>query len=1372
MTTALNFGLRRAAARLSPDTAPDGELLSRFIASRDEAAFALLVRRHAGMVFGTCRRVLGNVADADDAFQAAFVVLVRKAHSLTGRACVGNFLYGVAFHTALKARAMATKRRAKEAKVTRFESADAGELTRVLDEELSKLPDKYREPVVLCELDGVSRKDAAARLGIPEGTVSSRLATAHRMLHKRLVARGFAAVAIAAVLGTQAFAVPEGLTEAAVRAAADGPPAGMTQLVSEVSKMLLWNKLKAGVVLTGVLLACGIGFGMAAKGFADDKPAVKAPTPKVEDKKKTVRDALQGKWELTSLVIDEVDQKTPKASKWWTFDADTLTETRPDLKGRVIENTYELDLSSDPPQLVFVNGKVRRHTIFKLDGDTLVVCGSTGSEQKNPPKGFTKKDAGEGVQNLTVQTFTRVKKSKDEDLIQGVWEAETVQVKGKQMPAGQVYKVMRWKFHGTSLTITTEDSDGSVVFELDATASPKTLATHEAGAKKSKVPHAIYDLDGDMLKVCHNTDEGDAGPVPISFRAGPNDKDELIVFKRVKEEKKPAKKADDAKSLQGKWVTKAVTWDPPFQVPPGAKHIPAQHVLTFTDKELTWATFTPDDVKTRSEQTKPYKLDQTTSPQELTSGDNECVYELDGDTLKVAMYFLTPGRPKGFNAKDSPPGKGHIILIELTREKEEKKPEADKSYSLKDGEVLKLIAAPFAEDREEVFKLKSPGVPFRTADECLMAVTVKDGKAVAAHPFANRQTPGVDAPGKPLALFLDHGLRIDMTKVADPNWLLESTILDADVVLKQKAAPSDLIAALQNELKAKLGVDVTLKFEEAEREVVVIGGKHTLNPPPAETPDGRVIGKASVVHFVAEDKVEHPNGLHGDTRAFRGELAKFVGQPVVDESDLAKNVVPVHMMFHWRQPATAKTNAEDRDPAKVIKNLEEQTGLTFKLEKRKVRVLVVAKADEPKAKPVDNPLLGKWKEVEFTGGGVKGKQDDVHHWEISGDAIRYTTTNPKKEGHTFTYTLATDRTPPELTTTNEQKEQRHHIYKLDGDTLMVAFTAGGAAANPPPAPKGFTEKEVGAEAFKLLCVVKYERVKDDLPADPKAKPPEKKDEPAWKADFDKLYALADGEVVKYIHATTPAAQATRTDFYREVIARGKKDAKPLPGAVMTFRYSKDGAKCRQVGGGADDGEGQIGMALEHVLSGLFDETEAVALDIDLKLSGVHLAGDWVVRASATPDERMKAIQKVLTDECKVPVKLELKDVEREVLVALGEWKLTPRAWRKDAVDVYALEKVVDKKLDGEAYLKGKGDLSRFLRDAGGLAGKRVVAGEIKNAPKEMTWYLHERNSEKISEQQEDHDADAILKNVSEQTGLTFKAEKRKVPVLTATKVGN
>jgi RNA polymerase sigma-70 factor (ECF subfamily) len=136
----------------------DGELLERFIARRDEAAFETLVRRHGPMVLGVCRRVLQNDADAEDAFQATFLVLVRKATSVVPRALVGNWLYGVAHNTALKAKSMNRKRRLKEreAAACRPETPDeaSAQLQAVLDEELRHLPDKYRVAILLCELEG------------------------------------------------------------------------------------------------------------------------------------------------------------------------------------------------------------------------------------------------------------------------------------------------------------------------------------------------------------------------------------------------------------------------------------------------------------------------------------------------------------------------------------------------------------------------------------------------------------------------------------------------------------------------------------------------------------------------------------------------------------------------------------------------------------------------------------------------------------------------------------------------------------------------------------------------------------------------------------------------------------------------------------------------------------------------------------------------------------------------------------------------------------------------------------------------------------------------------------------------------------------
>ena len=174
----------------------DGQLLTDYISRRDEAALAALVQRHGPMVWGVCRRVLGNHHDAEDAFQATFLVLVRKAASIASRELLANWIYGVAHKTAMKARATIAKRRVRERQVTDMpEPAVAGQelwddLQPLLDQELSRLPEHYRAVIVLCDLEGKTRREASRQLGVAEGTVASRLARARVMLAKRLAQQG------------------------------------------------------------------------------------------------------------------------------------------------------------------------------------------------------------------------------------------------------------------------------------------------------------------------------------------------------------------------------------------------------------------------------------------------------------------------------------------------------------------------------------------------------------------------------------------------------------------------------------------------------------------------------------------------------------------------------------------------------------------------------------------------------------------------------------------------------------------------------------------------------------------------------------------------------------------------------------------------------------------------------------------------------------------------------------------------------------------------------------------------------------------------------------------------------------------------------
>jgi RNA polymerase sigma factor (sigma-70 family) len=209
----------------------DRELLERFARRQDETAFAILVERHGPMVLAVCRRILDNEQDAEDAFQATFFILVRRADSIADPELLGNWLYGVAYRTARKARAQAARRRQQERRAVPVATAAEPladlawrELRSTLDEELNRLPEKYRLPLVLCYLQGLTNEEAARRLGWPPGSMSYRLARGRELLRDRMLGRrrdapaGFFAMALA--VGSGAASLPRHLVEATVRAAA------------------------------------------------------------------------------------------------------------------------------------------------------------------------------------------------------------------------------------------------------------------------------------------------------------------------------------------------------------------------------------------------------------------------------------------------------------------------------------------------------------------------------------------------------------------------------------------------------------------------------------------------------------------------------------------------------------------------------------------------------------------------------------------------------------------------------------------------------------------------------------------------------------------------------------------------------------------------------------------------------------------------------------------------------------------------------------------------------------------------------------------------------------------------------------------------
>jgi RNA polymerase sigma factor (sigma-70 family) len=283
----------------APDAeASDALLLRRFITQRDESAFELLVWRHGRMVYGLCRRVLGDDHDAEDAFQATLLVLARKAASIGKHESVGSWLYKVAYRVALRARDGALRRARHERQVPEMPPvgdphppADPGwaELRPVLDEELSRLSEKYRAPVVLCYLEGLTHEEAARQLACPVGTVKTRLAQARRLLGAQLTRRGLALAAGVVAIGTlPAEAAPPALVTATVRAAVvavagkvlgDSVSAPVAHLTEGVLRAMMVTKLKgAAVVLVLGLAVAGVG-GASLSALAGDVPPEEKAKP-------------------------------------------------------------------------------------------------------------------------------------------------------------------------------------------------------------------------------------------------------------------------------------------------------------------------------------------------------------------------------------------------------------------------------------------------------------------------------------------------------------------------------------------------------------------------------------------------------------------------------------------------------------------------------------------------------------------------------------------------------------------------------------------------------------------------------------------------------------------------------------------------------------------------------------------------------------------------------------------------------------------------------------------------------------------------------------------------------------------------------------
>jgi RNA polymerase sigma factor (sigma-70 family) len=408
----------------------DGQLLENFISRHDEAGLVALVQRHGPMVWGVCRRILANYHDADDAFQATFLVLVRKAMSIRPRDRVANWLYGVAHQTALKARATVSTRRGRERQVVEMpepamaEPAQWDEVLPILDEELSRLPDKYRVVIVLCDVEGETRKEAARQLGVPEGTVAGWIARARMMLAKQLTQRGvtLSAGALAAILsqnvasgGVPASVVFNTIKAASLTAAGQATTGAISvkvaALTEGVLKTMFLSKLKVvvgAIMLVVVLVGGGV---VISLGQPPDSPKPKKadPEPKQakakEDAAKAMLKRLEGTWELVSG--HAMGERSPTAVVFHRIKGDTWEGTT--REGKVIETgTYKLvDLDASPKRIDSIEDKdvpgrndKTLNGIFMLDGDSLIMCFGAVAR----PKGFLT-ERGDGCVALQFERY-------------------------------------------------------------------------------------------------------------------------------------------------------------------------------------------------------------------------------------------------------------------------------------------------------------------------------------------------------------------------------------------------------------------------------------------------------------------------------------------------------------------------------------------------------------------------------------------------------------------------------------------------------------------------------------------------------------------------------------------------------------------------------------------------------------------------------------------------------------------------------------------------------------------------------------------------------------------------------------------------------
>jgi RNA polymerase sigma factor (sigma-70 family) len=579
-TTDLRTFLRRLTNGMVAETLSDQsdrQLIEQFLDRRDVAVIETLVRRHGPMVYRVCWRVLQQEQDAEDAFQATFLLLAQKLRTVRKHDSLASWLHGVAHRVALKAKAQTAVRRRHEQQVSRSRSVPADDVTwkelrTVLDAELAQLPETWRLPLILFYLEGRTQEESAGQLGWSKSTLRRRLEEARDALGRRLTRRGIAwSAALSAVLLSDCIASASpacGLVASTIEATASVAAgntlaivaaAKVAALAEGVTNAMFLTKLKnvAFVLAAMVLLTAGvvslavIGHGTGLLGQEPGRRASPqepgAPEAKAPDKD---GDRLDGRhWVGVSAEVDGVTCRrsgqpgVPPPSYWDLKDGGCVKAQKERDEKYPNEVTfrfkYKLDAAAQPKAIDLIpeEGPARGKTlrgIYSLEGDELKICyvsPKTPEPEKKPRPDelAAKKDSG-----YVLLLF------RDLDGIGRHWKGIAAEVDGAKVPPPPLWGFGRG---GGGIGIRDEyrpqESPNEVVFffkhKLDRATTPKSIdLIPQEGPAKGKTLRGIYSLEGDQLKICYvspSIPEPEKKARPSEFAAKKGSGHVLLVFR-------------------------------------------------------------------------------------------------------------------------------------------------------------------------------------------------------------------------------------------------------------------------------------------------------------------------------------------------------------------------------------------------------------------------------------------------------------------------------------------------------------------------------------------------------------------------------------------------------------------------------------------------------------------------------------------------------------------------------------------------------------------------------------------------------------------------------------------------------------------------